>query len=136
MTSATQMMCAGVVELFLSVFIVREQIRYPITAGAVLGELYLIIFGSLVAFSSFTYLVHRVRPALATSYTYINPIVAVGLGVLILDERITTTDLIAMLVILSGVAVIAMARSNFAARLSPASAKSPIAAAQSDQSAD
>jgi drug/metabolite transporter (DMT)-like permease len=133
MTSATQMICAGVIELLLSAFVVREHIRLPITAGAVLGELYLIFFGSLLAFSAFTYLVHHVRPALATSYTYINPIVAVGLGVLVVGERITSTDVIAMLVILSGVAVIAMARSNFAARLSPASASAPVAATHNDQ---
>lgn len=133
MTSAAQMICAGIIELLLSVFVVREQIHFPITPAAVLGELYLIVFGSLVSFSAFTYLVHHVRPALATSYTYINPLVAVGLGVLILGERITVTDLIAMLVILSGVAVIAMARSNFASRLSNAPAKPPMAATQSDQ---
>jgi drug/metabolite transporter (DMT)-like permease len=54
---------------------------------------YLVAFGSLIGFSSYAYLLRRVRPALATSYAYVNPVVAVGLGV----------GLLAMMVVLCGV---------------------------------
>jgi drug/metabolite transporter (DMT)-like permease len=72
--------------------------------------IYLIIFGSLIAFSAYGYLLRRVRPALATSYAYVNPIVAVGLGVGLANERIGVPGLVAMVVILVGVGLIALVR--------------------------
>jgi len=71
---------------------------------------YLIIGGSLVAFSAYGYLLRHVRPALATSYAYVNPLVAVGLGVALAGEQITTVGLIAMLTILSGVGLVSLGR--------------------------
>ena len=69
---------------------------------------YLIIGGSLVAFSAYGYLLSHVRPALATSYAYVNPLVAVGLGVALAGEQITIIELLAMLTILSGVGLVSL----------------------------
>jgi drug/metabolite transporter (DMT)-like permease len=71
---------------------------------------YLIIGGSLVAFSAYGYLLRHVRPALATSYAYVNPLVAVGLGVALAGEQITMIGLLAMLTILSGVGLVSLGR--------------------------
>ncbi len=71
---------------------------------------YLIIGGSLVAFSAYGYLLRHVRPALATSYAYVNPLVAVGLGVALAGEQITMVGLLAMLTILSGVGLVSLGR--------------------------
>jgi drug/metabolite transporter (DMT)-like permease len=51
-----------------------------------------------------------VRPSLATSYAYVNPMVAVGLGVIVDGEHITLIGLLAMLIILSGVALVSLGR--------------------------
>jgi len=57
-------------------------------------------------------LLRTVRPALATSYAYINPLVAVLLGIFFLGEVISSIGMIAMLVILIGVVIVVLARSK------------------------
>ena len=69
---------------------------------------YLIIFGSLIAFSAYGYVLRNVSPALATSYAYVNPVVAVCLGVMLAGESITVLTIVAMVVILIGVALISL----------------------------
>ncbi len=65
--------------------------------------LLLIIFGSIVAFTSFNYLLKIVSPEKVATSTYINPLVALALGWYILDEQITTQSLVAAVVLLTGV---------------------------------
>ena len=71
---------------------------------------FLIVGGSLVAFSAYGYLLRHVRPALATSYAYVNPVVAVGLGVGLAGEHITIVGLLAMFTILAGVVLVSLGR--------------------------
>ena len=71
---------------------------------------YLVVFGSLVAFSAYLYLLKTVRPALATSYAYVNPVVAVGLGVAFAGERIGAAEWLAMAVIVLAVVWISLPR--------------------------
>lgn len=63
----------------------------------------LIIFGSIVAFTSFNYLLKTVSPDKVATSTYVNPIIALFLGWYILDEIITTQSIIAAAVLLTGV---------------------------------
>ncbi|HEX8918387.1 MAG TPA: drug/metabolite exporter YedA, partial [Chloroflexota bacterium] len=58
------------------------------TGHSLLALLYLVVFGSLIAFSAYAFLLQRVRPALATSYAYVNPVVAVLLGVGLAREHV------------------------------------------------
>jgi drug/metabolite transporter (DMT)-like permease len=78
---------------------------------SILGLLYLIVMGSWVAFSAYVWLLRVARTSLVSTYAYVNPIVAVLLGWLILSEPITARTLVAGLVILVGVALIVSARS-------------------------
>ena len=55
------------------------------SARSVIAVLYLALFGSIVAFTAFNWLLRHVRPTLATSYAYVNPIVAIALVVLLLS---------------------------------------------------
>lgn len=71
----------------------------------------LIVFGSLVAFTSFNYLLKTVSPEKVATSTYINPIVALILGAVVLDEVVTLQSIIAALVLLTGVYFINMKRS-------------------------
>jgi drug/metabolite transporter (DMT)-like permease len=78
---------------------------------SLMGLLYLIVFGSWVAFSAYVWLLRVARTSLVSTYAYVNPVVAVLLGWLILSEPVTVRTLVAGLVILVGVALIVGARS-------------------------
>jgi len=73
--------------------------------------LYLAAFGSLVAFSAYVWLLRVSTPAKVSTYAYVNPIVAVALGWLVLDERLTTDTFVASALIV--VAVVLTLRGRF-----------------------
>lgn len=107
MASAAQMLVAGAVLLVLSPLTGERLTQMPTLAGwAVLA--YLVLFGSIVAFSAYLYLLKTVRPAAATSYAYVNPVVAVLLGIFFAGERIVAAEWLAMLVIVGGVVLIGL----------------------------
>ena len=74
--------------------------------SAWLALAYLVVFGSIVAYTAFVYVIGHSRPALATSYAYVNPVVAVGLGVLFAGEKVSAPMLAGMTVILAGVGLV------------------------------
>jgi drug/metabolite transporter (DMT)-like permease len=82
----------GGVLLLIASAIAREPSRFavadvtPLAAGALL---YLILFGSVVAFTAYSWLVEREGPSRALSFTYVNPLVAVLLGAAFLHEPLT-----------------------------------------------
>ena len=80
--------------------------------NATLAVVYLIIFGSIIGFTAYVWLLQRVRPALATSYAYVNPPIAVLFGVWLLDERFTANEVGAMAVILVGVVIVMMSKAK------------------------
>ncbi len=67
---------------------------------------YLVVFGSVVAFSCYTWLLKKTDPALASSYAYVSPVVAVSAGWLLAGERLNTGSLLATGVILTAVILI------------------------------
>jgi drug/metabolite transporter (DMT)-like permease len=83
-----------------------------ISMESVLATIYLVVFGSIVAFTAYAWLIRRARTSLVATYAYVNPVVAVLLGSIVLDERLTATTLFAGLVILVGVALIVRARAS------------------------
>jgi drug/metabolite transporter (DMT)-like permease len=109
MASATEMLTGGIVLLLLSLLFGERITKVP-GWPAITAFVYLIVFGSLIAYSSFVYLIGRVRPALATSYAYVNPVIAVLLGIGLGNETLSGYALIALPVILLGVALVATAR--------------------------
>jgi drug/metabolite transporter (DMT)-like permease len=72
--------------------------------------LHLVIFASVIGVSLYRWLLKNVRPALATSYTLVNPVTATVLGVLFAGEKFSVVALGAMAVILFGVALVFMGR--------------------------
>src|SRR5215471_2220423 len=109
MASASQMLAGGVL-LFIVGFANGEHMTSMPGPGPWAAMAYLIIGGSLIAFSAYGYLLSHVRPALATSYAYVNPLVAVGLGVVLAGEQMTLVEVLAMLTILSGVGLVSLGR--------------------------
>ena len=85
---------------------------HAVTASSWLALAYLIVFGSIVAYSAFIYVINHSRAALATSYAYVNPVVAVALGAGFAGERVSTPLLAAMAVILAGVALVVVAHAR------------------------
>jgi drug/metabolite transporter (DMT)-like permease len=75
-----------------------------------------IIFGSVIAYTAYLYALTRLSPGKVSSYAYVNPVVAVIFGSLLLREAVTPRIVIAMVVILTGVAVIQLDRRLSVAR--------------------
>ena len=73
---------------------------------------YLIIFGSLVGFSTFVWLMKHSTPARVSTYAYVNPIVAVFLGWLVLHEPVTSRTLVASVVIVAAVVIITVQKTK------------------------
>jgi drug/metabolite transporter (DMT)-like permease len=76
-----------------------------VSERSLLGLVYLILFSSLLAFSAYVFLLRTSTPERVATYAYVNPVVAVVLGWLLLGEPVTATMLIAALIILGAVAM-------------------------------
>ena len=109
MASAAQMLCGGVAMCIVGAAI-GERFHGVPSAQAIAAFCYLIVFGSIVGFSAYIWLLHHVRPALAGSYAYVNPAIAVALGAWLAHERFGAHELVAMGVILLGVVAITFAK--------------------------
>jgi drug/metabolite transporter (DMT)-like permease len=77
-----------------------------VSTKSALSVAYLIVFGSLIGFSAYAWLIRNARTSLVSTYAYVNPVVAVLLGAAFASEPITARTLIAGAIILSGVALI------------------------------
>lgn len=109
MNTAAQMLTGGAA-LTVFAFLSGESLPTAPTLNATLALLYLAVFGSIVAFSAYLFLLKTVRPALATSYAYVNPPVAVLIGALLGGEAVRMIDIVAMGIILAGVAIITLGK--------------------------
>ncbi len=105
MASAAQMFAGGLLVLLISIASGEHVPAHP-SARAVTAMLWLAIFGSLLGYTAYTYLLKNVRPALATSYAYVNPVLAVLLGIWLAGETITAVTIGAMAIILAGVVLV------------------------------
>lgn len=113
MSTAAQMLCGGVAMGVLGLAL-GERISEVPPLKATLAVGYLAAFGSIIGFSAYVWLLHHVRPALATSYAYVNPPIAVLLGALLLGERFGLGAIGGMVVILAGVITITRAKARVA----------------------
>ncbi|CAI8702881.1 putative transporter YedA [Pseudomonas sp. IT-P12] len=107
MASAVEMLVGGVALLIGSAVSGEHLPPMPPLEGWV-ALAYLILFGSIIAFNAYMYLLKNVRPAAATSYAYVNPAVAVLLGIVFAGESIGIEEALAMLVIISAVVLIGL----------------------------
>ena len=120
MSSASQMLVGGLAVL-AAALLHGERISALPAARSVGALLYLALFGSVVAYTAYQFLLKTVRPALAASYAYVNPIVALALGAAFLGEQVTPRAVGALGLILGGVALLALraSRPSAAAPLEP-----------------
>jgi drug/metabolite transporter (DMT)-like permease len=111
LSTAMQMLAAGVALLGVS-FLLGEPSRFDVGAVSLrswLGFAYLVVLGSLVAFSAYVWLLRATTPARVSTYAYVNPVVAVLLGAAFAGEALTLRMVVAAVVIVSGVALITLA---------------------------
>jgi drug/metabolite transporter (DMT)-like permease len=111
MGSASEML-AGAVVLALFSTVRGEALPAVIPAVAWVSWLYLTLAGSVLAYTAYQHLIKRARPALVTSYSYVNPVVALALGYTILDERVSALALAAVVVIMAGVLLMTRGRTR------------------------
>src|SRR3984893_12077972 len=98
-----QMLIAG--SLMLVVCFLSGKYLNPVHVGqaSLYALLYLVVFGSLIAYSAYVFAISKLPPALVSIYAYINPIVAVGLGWILLNEKMNLSMLFGSIITLGGV---------------------------------
>jgi len=110
--SGYQMVFGGISLVLMSLVKNEDWIVPTLWSTPVLWSMLgLIVFGSLVAFTSFNYLLKTVSPEKVATSTYINPIVAMVLGAVVLNETLSSQSIMAALILLTGVYFINMKRS-------------------------
>ena len=109
MGSGAQMVGASA-SLAIAALATGEHFTAMPTTNSLLAFSYLVIFGSFVGFSAYSYLVPRVRPSLAISSAYVNPMVAVLLGFLLNNETISPYMMISLPLIIGGVLLMSLAK--------------------------
>lgn len=105
-----QMLTGGALLLLLSLVSgeLSHAHRDAVSMTSLYSLLYLIVFGSLVGFSTYMWLLSVATPTAVGTYAYVNPVVAVLLGVVFAGERLPPLAIAAMLVIVSGVAMVSL----------------------------
>jgi drug/metabolite transporter (DMT)-like permease len=114
LATAMEMIAAGAILLVISL-IIGEPMRFDpsaVSTKSLLGLLYLITFGSMIAFSAFVWLLQVAQPAHVATYAYVNPVVALFLGWAFAGESLSVRTAVASAIIISAVALITTARGS------------------------
>ncbi|MGH9899359.1 MAG: EamA family transporter, partial [Pyrinomonadaceae bacterium] len=111
MSAAIQMIYAGLA-LTLVGTLVGEWPRFYFNTNSATALVYLIIFGSIVAFGAYSYAIQKLPLSLVSMYAYINPVIAVLLGWLILKEAVGWRVVLATATILAGVGLVKLSPSR------------------------
>jgi drug/metabolite transporter (DMT)-like permease len=106
---ASQMLGGGAA-LALAAALAGERLPAAVPASAWLAWAYLVVFGSLIAFTAYMILLGRASPGIATSYTYVNPVIALMLGVAAGGEHVTGWEWLSAGVVLAGVVLLLLGR--------------------------
>ena len=115
MAGAIEMLAAGVVLMIASMIAGEKLTALPSLSGF-LAVGYLALFGSIIAINAYMYLIRNVSPALATSYAYVNPVVAVLLGTGLGGETLSKIEWLALGVIVFAVVLVTLGKYLFPAK--------------------
>ncbi|MGQ9799409.1 MAG: EamA family transporter [Ignavibacterium sp.] len=105
MSAAVQMLVAGIAQTLLGILL-GELSEVKLSQGGILSLIYLIFFGSILGYGSYIYAIEHLPLSLVSTYAYINPIIAVFLGWLVLDEKLNLYMILAAALIISGVMLV------------------------------
>ncbi len=111
-STSIQMIAGGCFSLTMSLIFEKNQLHalQSMTQQTYLAMIYLIVIGSYVGYTAYVWLINNAPPQLTATYAYINPVVAIFLGWIFLDERLTSRTMIASSIILSGVVMMTIGR--------------------------
>lgn len=110
--SAMQMLAGGSMLLIFSLA-TGESTDWTLASSQSLLSLgYLVVFGSLVGFTAYSWLMRNVNPTLSSTYAYVNPVVAVFLGWLFAGEAITTRTIVASALVVGSIGLITITRNQ------------------------
>ena len=103
-----EMLCGGLVLLVIGLVAYSPSELDPAhwSARSILGLVYLITFGSLLGYSAYVWLLANAPIAKVSTYAYVNPVIAIALGILVLDESLTVRIVVGALLILAAVAIV------------------------------
>ena len=105
MGHASQMVCGALILLAAS-WAIGETPQWPPQHKALAAWAYVMVAGSLIGFTAYMLLLDRTTPTLAASYTYVNPIVALFLGIVVDGERVSGQEFLAVVAVLMGVVLL------------------------------
>jgi len=105
MRAAVQMLVAGTAQAILGSFL-GEWSRISLHTDGLISFFYLVFIGSMFGYGSYIYAIEHLPLSLVSTYAYINPIIALFLGWLILDEKLNLPIIIAAVVIIIGVIIV------------------------------
>lgn len=115
MAGAVEMLAAGIVLMITSALSGEKLTQIPSWSG-IFAVAYLAIFGSLIAINAYMYLIRNVTPAVATSYAYVNPVVAVLLGTGFAGESLSPVEWLALGIIIFAVILVTLGKYLFPVR--------------------
>jgi drug/metabolite transporter (DMT)-like permease len=112
-----EMLCGGVALLLIGLVAYSPSELDPgrWSARSILGLVYLITFGSLLGYSAYVWLLANAPIAKVSTYAYVNPVIAIALGAIVLDESITLRIVVGALLILAAVAIVLQRESSLQA---------------------
>ena len=119
MSSGAQMLAGGVLLALASAALGEFRKFHPleVSVGAWLSLIYLIVFGSIIAFTAYVWLIHHESPTKVGTYAYVNPVVAVIVGYFLGGEALGLRTILGTLLVLISVLVIATTRPKKAAEI-------------------
>lgn len=111
-STAIQMVVGGCFSLTMSIVFEKNQLQafQNMTTETYLSMFYLIVIGSYVGYTAYVWLINHAPPQLTATYAYVNPVVAIFLGWIFLDERLTSRSMLASAIILAGVVMMTLGR--------------------------
>ena len=112
MSSGAQMLAGGVLLALTAAAMGEFRTFHPwaVSRGAWISLLYLIVAGSIIAFTAYVWLIHHESPTKVGTYAYVNPVIAVLLGYLLGGEALGLRTILGALLVLIGVVVITTTR--------------------------
>ncbi len=109
MAAAIEMLTAGIVLLFASA-LSGERLQATPGLQGIFALAFLIVFGSIIAINAYMYLIRNVSPVVATSYAYVNPVVAVLLGTSFGGETLSAREWLALGIIIFAVVLVTLGK--------------------------
>lgn len=104
--AVVQMLAGGIAVMILAFCLGARPVASMFSVRSTVALAYLAIFGSVIAYTAYNYALSKLSFSKVSTYAYVNPAVAVVFGAILLSEPVTLRMIVAMIVILSGVAVI------------------------------